>query len=111
MKIKKKSPPREYKVGLQSQITIKDCGSIFLDPDEQFTFITTTEKEYDVTRKDWGFYATPSMNGRLKDFGFKTALVKNSSNRLYIMIVDEDKMDSFKNYLAEEKQMIIEWFS
>jgi hypothetical protein len=42
----------------------------------QFRKHTDDGKEYDVAKKDWGFYATPSMNGRLKKFGFKTAIVK-----------------------------------
>ena len=78
MKFNEENPPREFKVGLDNQIVIKDCGTIHMKPDEQITFVTDDGKEYDVARKDWGFYATPSMNGRLKNFGFKTALVKNS---------------------------------
>ena len=72
--------------------------------------IAPSDKEYDVTRKDWGYYATPSMNGRLKSFGYMTALVKNSSGMLYIMIVDEDKMDLFESYLDEENQKVVQWF-
>ena len=46
---------------------------------------------------------------RLKEFGFKTALVKNSFNKYYVMIVDINHMDSFNSYLIEEKQIVIEW--
>ena len=111
MKINEKKPPREYKVGLQNQITIKDCGSIYLEHDEQVTFITKSDKEYDLARKDWGYYATPSINGRLKGFGFKTVLVKNSNDMLYVMIVDKDKMELFESYLEEENQVIVKWYS
>ena len=111
MKLNEKSPPREYNVGLENQITIKDCGSIQLEYDEQVTFNTKSGKEYDLARKDWGYYATPSINGRLKNFGFKTALVKNSNGRLYIMIVDNEKMDLFESYLIEEEQEVLEWLN
>ncbi len=110
MKINEKSPPREYTVGLQNQITIKDCGSVELNENEQLTFVQKSGKEYDLARKDWGYYATPSMNGRLKSFGYATALVKNSSGMLYIMIVDEEKMNSFESYLNEENQEVVQWF-
>ena len=33
--------------------------------------------EYDIVKKNWGFYATPSINGRLIKFGYKTCLIKN----------------------------------
>ena len=109
MKIIEKRPPREYKVGVDSQITIKDCGSILLEGNEQITFLTRDEKEYDVAMKDWGFYATPSVNSRLKEQGFKTALVRNSIGQWYIMLVEKDKIDKFQTYLREEKNEVVEW--
>ena len=51
------------------------------------SFCTDDGSEYDVVAKEWGFYATPSINARLIDQGFKTALVKNTKNRFYIMLV------------------------
>ena len=59
-----------------------DCGRIALAPDEQVTFTTEAGGEYDVTRKSWGFYATPSINGRLKTFGLRAALVRNVAGRV-----------------------------
>ena len=87
MKIEINEPPREYKVGISKEITIRDCAKISLVDDEQVTFFAG-KKEYDFTRKKWGFYATPSMNGRLKRHGFKSALVKNEKNLYFIMIVE-----------------------
>ena len=109
MKFNEENPPREFKVGLDNQIVIKDCGTIHMKPDEQITFVTGDGKEYDVARKDWGFYATPSMNGRLKNFGFKTALVKNESGMYYIMVVEKNKITLFENYLKKEKNHLIKW--
>jgi hypothetical protein len=109
MELIKTDPPRLFKVGFNRKITIADTGKIKLESNEQVTFITEESNEYDVVSKDWGFYATPSMNGRLKKFGFKTALVKNSFNKYYVMIVDINHMDSFNSYLIEEKQIVIEW--
>ena len=109
MKFNKVNPPREFKVGLENQIIIKDCGTIQLKPNEQITFLTGDGKEYDVARKDWGFYSTPSMNGRLKKFGFKTALVKNSFGMYYVMVVENKKLDDFQTYLDKEKNEVVEW--
>ena len=109
MKFNKKRTPREFRVGLGDQIVIKDCGNVHLKPDEQITFITSDGKEYDVARKDWGFYATPSMNGRLTNQGFKTALVKNDNGMYYIMLVDKNKITLFENYLSQEKNYLVKW--
>ena len=109
MKLNEENPPREFKVGLDNQIVIKDCGTIHMKPDEQITFVTGDGKEYDVARKDWGFYATPSMNGRLKNFGFKTALVKNSHNKYYIMLVEKEKTIEFEKYLKKENNYFLRW--
>lgn len=109
MKTSFKDKPREYQVGLDGQITIKDMGQITLEPDEQVTFTTPAGAEYDLARKDWGYYATPSVNDRLKRFGFKTALVRNSKGQIYIMLVEKERMSSFEAYLAEEKNHILQW--
>jgi hypothetical protein len=109
MKIIQKNPSREFKVGHEQSIAIKDCGEIFLEANEQVTFLTADNAEYDVCRKEWGYYATPSMNDRLKRFGFKTALVKNAKGQLYIMIVEKDKMKSFYNYLDSENNRVVQW--
>ena len=82
---------------------------IKLESNEQISFITIDKKEYDVVAKEWGFYATPSINARLVDEGFKTALVKNKNNKYYIMVVDLDKIKIFQKYLEQSNQEIVEW--
>ncbi len=109
MKIDLKESPREYQVGQNHDITIKDIGRVRLEPNEQLTFLTPENAEYDLCRKDWGYYATPSVNDRLKRFGFKTALVQNSKGQVYVMIVEEDKIDVFEHYLEAEKNYILQW--
>jgi len=103
-----KEIPRSFKVG-NNDITIKDCGDLYLEPDEQITFITESDQRYDLARKDWGFYATPSVNGRLKNEGFKCALVKNEFKKVYVMIVEESKLAEFNKYCKTENQDIIKW--
>ena len=82
---------------------IKDLGKILLDSNELITFKTSSGKNFDFVAKEWGFYATPSMNDRLKREGFKTALVVNEIDQLFIMAVEEDKLDIFKEYLKKNQ--------
>ena len=109
MKFNLKDEPRKFKVGLENQIEISDCGEIKLEPNEQVTFITDAGSRFDFAKKDWGFYATPSVNGRLKNEGFKTALVKNMKNQIYVMAVEKTKLTEFEVYCQEEKQKVLEW--
>ena len=104
-----KKPAREFKVGIDKGITIKDCGSINLEPDEQVSFLTNKNAEYDVVRKSWGFYATPSTNKRLKNAGLRAALVKNSTNNYFIMIVEKGFEDDFFKYIKKELNEVVLW--
>ena len=109
MKFNFKKEPRDFTVGMNKKITIKDFGEIYLDPNEQISFVTEDNSRYDVVRKEWGFYATPSVNARLKNEGFKTALVKNEIGRIFVMLVKKNMTNSFKEYCTIEKQTIIKW--
>ena len=102
MKVNKKQPPRKFLVGAKNEIEISDHGTIYLKENDQISFITKDSKEYDIVRKDWGFYATPSINGRLVNQGFKTALVKNIKGMFYVMLVEKNKIGEFEKYLIEE---------
>jgi hypothetical protein len=73
------------------------------------TLFTEKGGEYDVTRKEWGFYATPSLNGRLSSFMLKTVLTKNRYDRYFIMLVEEGKEDIFQKYVDEEPLVIVAW--
>ena len=96
----------------KSGITLNDTGSIILESDEQVTFLDEHGSEYDVCKKIWGYYATPSVNGRLKNFGFRTVIVENEETKMvYVMIVYENMMTSFEEYLSSEGLFIREWLS
>jgi hypothetical protein len=109
MKIELKKHPRIFTVGANNQIRIIDYGKIHLNADELVTFITDAGKQYDIVAKKWGFYATPSVNSRLKKEGFKTALVRNKAGKYFIMIVDNEKIKDFKQYLSSEKSEVEVW--
>jgi hypothetical protein len=110
MKIDIKDPPRKFEVGHPPSAELSDCGSISLDHDEQVTFLTDSGKEYDVARKDWGFYATPSLNGRLRDFGLRAVLVRSQvTGRYFVWLVEDGKELLFEQYRLQEKCDVICW--
>ena len=108
--MKKKRKNRKFFVGKKKNIQIKDCAEINLKNDEQVTFVGKNKIEYDVTKKNWGFYSTPSINGRLKKFGLKCALIKNKNNqRLFVTLVQKNKLLEFKKYLNDECLELLIW--
>lgn len=107
MKLGLKKTPREFTV---NGVRIRDHGKILLDADEMVSFVTRSGAEFDFTRKTWGFYATPSLNGRLAEFGLRTALVRNTqTNRFYVLVVERGKEPIFESYLAEERAELLLW--
>ena len=109
MKIKIKKKPRIFFPREDQKIKIKDLGDIELMPDEQLTFVKESGARFDFVSKNWGFYATPSVNKRLKGENFKTAIVQNSKGNIYIMVVEIEKLFLFEEYCKMEDQKILEW--
>jgi hypothetical protein len=109
MKFQPKEPPREFEVGFEKKGKILDCARVHLDPDEQVTFVTDFGNEYDVTRKEWGFYAGPSLNGRLAGFNLRAVLVKNRVDRFFVLLVESGMESSFERYVQEEPLKIVAW--
>ena len=109
MRFDRKDPARKYRCGIGGAVEISDCGRVQLEPNEQITFVAASGKEHDFTAKSWGFYATPSVNARLAEQGFKTALVRNHQGRFYVMVVEREKMTEFLDYLRRERNEVEEW--
>src|SRR4051794_19729637 len=110
MKFEPKMPPRKFEVGNSVRFAMSDCGSIALDHDEQVTFTTPTGGEYDVARKDWGFYATPSLNGRLPQFGLRAVLIRNTlTGRYFVLLVEKGQDPAFDAYMRQESLEVIAW--
>ena len=98
---------RKFKPSKYSEIVLKDCGKIILNDNEQVTFSDKYKKnnDYDVTKKDWGYYATPSINSRLK----KNIVINKTTKFFYIMLVYKNKKHIFLRYLKKENLKIISW--
>ncbi len=109
MNIDRREPPRTFEVGI-SGITLAHCADVQLDPDEMVTFVGPGEREYDVTRKSWGYYATPSLGGRLLAHGFRAALVRNIDTRqCFVVLVDVESVDGWRDYNRDERQEVVLW--
>jgi len=109
MKFDEKRPARVFQVGNAEKFPMRDCGTLRLEPDEQVTLVTESGAEYDVARKDWGFYATPSLNGRLASFGLRPVLVRNPSRRYFVLLVEKGRQAQFDAYVKSEQLTIVCW--
>ena len=89
-------------------IEINHSSNIKLKNNEQITFLFKNS-QYDFVRKNWGFYATPSINGRLKKENFLTALVKNQDKKIYLMVIHKSKIKEFRKYCKIHRQKIVKW--
>ncbi|MDQ7834252.1 MAG: hypothetical protein RDU24_02620 [Humidesulfovibrio sp.] len=90
-------------------LTLRHCANIHLNADEFITFTTPSGTEYDVTRKAWGYYATPSLNGRLPRHGLRGALVENSRQQHFIHLVEIGNEEEHRRYLESDGQRIVVW--
>jgi hypothetical protein len=110
MKISHVEPPRVFAVGRNKDIHIGHCADILLESDEQVTFITESGTEFDVVRKSWGYYATPSLNSRLSDLGLKAVLVRGQdTGRMYLLLVEKGREEDFYSYVEMDRLAIICW--
>lgn len=110
MKFDPKNPPRRFQVGNAAKFDMHDCGTLRLAADEQVTLVTERGAEFDVARKDWGFYATPSLNGRLEQFGLRGVLIKNrGTGRFFVLLVERGHEAAFDQYCEVENLAIVAW--
>ena len=108
MKVFKKKKPRIFFVNKKNNILLKDFDKIFLNNNENLTISSKGKKEFEICKKDWGFYATPSLNFRLKKKGLKAVLVRQNKKK-FILLVDVKKKKEFNHYIKIENYKILRW--
>jgi hypothetical protein len=106
VKFDSREPPRRFEV---NGALMSDCGSARLAPGEQITFVTEAGGEYDVARQSWGFYATPSLNGRLGRFGLRPLLARNGAGKFFILLLERGRGDELAAYLREQDMQVVCW--
>jgi SAM-dependent methyltransferase len=109
MKLRLNEPPRTFNIGRGEPIIISDVAHIELEPNEQVTFEAPGGIEYDVARKAWGFYATPSLNGRLLDHGLRAVLTRSPTHKYYVMLVERGREAELQRYLDSEHNVLVRW--
>jgi hypothetical protein len=102
-------PPRQFDSDGTGRFMISDCARIELHAEEQLTFVAPSGSEFDVARKPWGYYATPSLNSRLPAKGLQPALVSNSQKRYFIHLVENGLEKEFEEYLALGEMHVVLW--
>jgi len=109
MQIDAFAEPRRFSVGV-TKLQLSHVANITLHPDEMITFISDGGREYDVTAKDWGYYATPSVVGRLRHFGMRAALMRNvDTGQLFVVLVFDNQLPAWRAYMEEERQELVMW--
>jgi hypothetical protein len=106
MRVERRVPPREFQVG---PITLRHCADVELEPDEQITLVSDSGTEYDIVRKSWGYYATPSTNRRLAEHGLRAALAANVDGRVALLLVERGHEDDFGAYLTAQQMRVVAW--
>ena len=106
MRVERRDPPREFQVG---EVTIRHCGDVELAPDEQITLVSGSGTEYDIVRKSWGYYATPSTNRRLAEHGLRAALTANVEGRVALLLVECGHEGDFEAYLSAQQMRVVAW--
>ena len=112
MKIIKRN--RKFVVGKSKDITLTDKGSVYLSNNDNISIYFDKNINFDVAKKNWGFYPLPSINKRLKNFRLKAVLVESKNfNTYFIMLVVDNikKIKDFSKYCKKENIKIITWLN
>ena len=98
MKLTLNEPVRNFVVGENADIEISDVGSVMLVANELLCITNEMNETHEIVCKEWGFYATASIDKRLFKNGFLTALVTNKHSDEFIMLVSKSKLSFFQKY-------------
>jgi hypothetical protein len=109
MKTTWRDPPRRFDPDGTGRFAIADAGCIELGSDEQVTFVGPTGSEYDVVRRDWGYYATPSLNSRLPANGLRPLLARNGAGRFFVCLIERGRERQFADYAEAAGMQALGW--
>lgn len=107
MKARPLPEPRSFLVGVGKHIRISQSHEIELELDEQ-VLLSANDKLHAVTRKEWGFYLTESLEPRVSEAGFRAGMVSNSAGRRYLVLILSDQLEAFENY-REQEGLSVTW--
>lgn len=100
MKIKKSN--RKFRPSKKFNITITEKAKISLENNEQITLIDQSKNEYDIVKKSWGYYSSPSINKRLVKNNYQAFLVQNINNKtIFLFTVQKSKKRMMQDYIKK----------
>lgn len=102
-----KKQPREFEVGGH---VIRDHGFVSLDTGDMISVRAPGGGDCDVTATSWGLYLGPSLNGRLRDNGYRAAMVRNPQGKFFLMAVCVGREADFQVYVDDQQIEIMQWF-
>jgi hypothetical protein len=106
VRVERVDPPREFSAG---GVTLHHSANVELSADEQITLVSSSGSEYDIVRKSWGYYATPSMNRRLAAHGLRAALTVGADGKFALLLVERGHEPDFEDYLADQQMRLLTW--
>ena len=88
---------------------LKNKKNIFirLKTNEQITFYFN-RSNYDVIKKNWGLYISPSLQKRCLKAGFKAVIISKNKNS-YVAFVHKKKIKLFIDFLKKENYKLKVW--
>ena len=87
----------------------KNSINLNLSQNEQITLKFSNSK-YDIAKKLWGYYVTPSFQHRCKLNRLKVAIVLSKNNNQFnFVLVNNKKKKFFKIFLKKNNYKIIHW--
>ena len=103
---------RKFRPSKKSGVIITEKAKIYLKHNEQITLIDNNKNQYDIVKKSWGYYSTPSINKRLKNNNHIVCIVKNIENKTFFLFsVNIKKKIEFNKYLNKNKIKVIKWLT
>jgi len=101
---------RKFRPSKKSKVTITERAKIYLKNDEQITLIDYKKNQYDIVKKSWGYYSTPSINKRLKKNNYLACIVENVEKKtFFLFLVNTKKKVDFNKYIKINKIKVIKW--
>tara|TARA_B100000886_G_scaffold275859_1_gene199798 strand:+ start:2410 stop:2727 length:318 start_codon:yes stop_codon:yes gene_type:complete len=81
--------------------------TVRLNKDEQLTFLFK-KSNYDIAKKNWGYYISPSLQTRCLKAGLKGVIISNQTS-LKFAFVHKSKIKIFLSYVKSNNFKVVSW--
>ena len=88
----------------------KNKAKILLGNNEQVTFFQD-KSSFDVARKDWGFYLTPSLQGRCLKKGYKCFLIMHNKDLRLFFVKKKFGLKKINLILKKNTNKIVKFYT